>query len=89
MPFEINPSEWKPQISTNRAQALDNNGRGASAGGGFAGSAFGQRDPQPHEDEIDFHSKEKKDVDEKIQDDVSNLFHKIIDFFKKLLKKFF
>ncbi len=88
MTFGVNPSEWKPQVNTNKAQALDNNGRGSSAGGGFAGSAFGQKEPQPLEDEIEFSSKKKKDVDEKIQDDVSNLFTKIINFLKKLLKKF-
>ena len=88
MTFGVNPSEWKPQVNTNKAQALDNNGRGSSAGGGFAGSAFGQKEPQPLEDEIEFSSKKKKDVDENIQDDVSNLFTKIINFLKKLLKKF-
>lgn len=85
----VNPSDWRPQVNTNKAQALDNNGRGASAGGGYAGSAFGQKEPQALEDEIEFSSsKKKKDVDEKIQDDVSNLFVKIINFIKKLLKKF-
>jgi len=89
MPFEINPSEWRPQASTNKAQALDNNGRGSSAGGGYAGSAFGHKDPEPHEDAVDFHSVQKKDVDEKIQEDMSNLFSQIIIYLKRLFKKLF
>lgn len=89
MSFGVNPSEWRPQASANKAQALDNDGRGASAGGGYAGSAFGQKEPQFLEDEVDFHSKDKKDIDEKIQDDVSNLFTKIINFFKNLFKALF
>lgn len=88
MSFDVNPSEWKPQINTNKAQALDNNGRGSSAGGGFAGSAFGQKEPQGLEDEVDFSFKKKKDIDEKIQSDFSNLLTKIINFIKKILKKF-
>ena len=86
MSFEINPSEWRPHASTNKAQALDNNGRGSSGGGGFAGSAFGQKETQPLEDEISFTHSSKKDVDEKIQNDFSNLFTQIIRFLKKLLR---
>ena len=89
MSFDINPSEWRPHASANKAQALDNDGRGSSGGGaGFSGSAFGQKEIQPNEDEVSF-SSSKKDVDEKIQEDFTNLWDKIVMFFKQLLKKYF
>lgn len=88
MSFDVNPSEWRPHVSTNRAQAMDNDGRGASGGGGgFGHSAFESKENVPNEDEIVFSSK-KKDVDEKMQEDVSNLFAIVIRFFKKTLSKF-
>jgi hypothetical protein len=87
MSFDVNPSEWRPHVSTNRAQATDNDGRGASAGGGgFTGSAFESTENLPNEDEVVFSSKQK-DIDEKMQEDVSNLFQIVIKFFKKLLTK--
>ena len=89
MSFDVNPSEWRPHASTNKAQALDNDGRGASGGGaGFSGSAFGQKEVQPNEDEVTFSSKQK-DVDEKIQDDFQNLWQRIIAFIKSFLYKIF
>jgi hypothetical protein len=89
MSFDVNPSEWRPHVSTNKAQAMDNDGRGSSAGGGgLAGSAFGQKEAMPNEDEISFSTK-KKDVDEKIQDDFSNLWQRIVAYIKKLIKKLF
>lgn len=89
MSFDVNPSEWRPHVSTNRAQATDNDGRGASAGGGgFGNSAFENQEHLTNEDEVVFSSK-KKDIDEKIQEDCSNLFTLIIRFFKKIITKFF
>jgi len=88
MSFDVNPSEWRPHVSTNRAQAMDNDGRGASAGGGgFGNSAFESKDNHQNEDEVVFSSK-KKDVDEKMQEDLASLFKIIIEFFKKILSKY-
>lgn len=89
MSFDVNPSEWRPQASTNKAQALDNNGRGSSAGGGFAGSAFGKKEIQPNEDEIELSSSHKKDIDEQMQEDFSTMFSVVINFLKNLIKKLF
>ncbi|MEI8377626.1 MAG: hypothetical protein WCF95_03720 [bacterium] len=87
MSFDVNPSEWRPHVSTNRAQATDNDGRGASAGGGgFGNSAFESPEHLLNDDEVVFSSKEK-DIDEKMQEDFSNLFKVAIRFFKKLLNK--
>ena len=89
MSFDVNPSEWRPHISTNRAQATDNDGRGASAGGGgFGNSAFDSQENLPNEDEVVFSSK-KKDIDEKMQEDFSSLFTVIIRFFQKIIAKLF
>lgn len=89
MSFDVNPSEWRPHVSTNRAQAMDNEGRGASGGGaGFGNSAFDSQETFSNADEITFSSK-KKDVDEKMQEDFSTLFKVLIEFFKNLINKFF
>lgn len=89
MSFDVNPSEWRPHISTNRAQAMDNDGRGASAGGGgFSNSAFDSKENLANEDEIILSSK-KKDVDEKMQENLGNLFKIVIEFLKNLICRFF
>lgn len=88
MSFDVNPSEWRPHVSTNRAQAMDNEGRGASGGGGgFGNSAFDTKETLGNEDEAIFLSK-KKDIDEKMQEDVVSLFKIIIEFFKNIISKF-
>jgi len=89
MSFDVNPSEWRPHVSTNRANAMDKEGRGASGGGaGFGTSAFGDKAPLGNEDEISFSSK-TKDIDEKMEEGFFTLFKVLIDFIKKLLYKIF
>lgn len=89
MSFEINPNMNPRNVgNSNKAQAMNNDGRGSSGGGGgFSGSAFGEAEPEGLEDEIVLSSNKETDIDKQTQENLETLWNTILTFFKRVIHK--